>query len=629
MIVGSKKNFFAILVISFLLVGSLTSAIQPSSYEQMGLFARLKYNFDSGNFLFSSWGQSNQCEVYPSQEIFVDKGKTISCSNFCSSNKCALDIWRTFDGQVNWNSYFGEKNGEGATFTNTISNVKAYVEVYCCPSSPSNVPTHETDTFRCEANKFVSKGSYKSNDDCSINSRGGCWCSDPNDNFYIDVSGNEHCRESPISTWCPAKTDITTTTTTTTQNQITNNDNLNLIQGTPDFRVEIIDYPESVTSPNRRDTRVSTRITVKVTNVGGSGTMLVEAGIYSDELINSWGLFSAASPKTVQNCQSGENFLQTKEVSLEAGQSTTVSFDFDVPFVCTNNQLKATPLFKSEEYTFFTDAFISCWSPQNSNTGLTDYDRKEVLIQRQLGGGESFLCDGNPGDGELNSDETDVDCGGRNAPVCQEGQKCNDNIDCVRGTVCDFENKRCLREGEATFENIAVQEGISISDLKKSTATDRLKSMCTETDQCKEGSCVSIDSLEKSGAITEDEGEKLLDDTSKLILTSGGAVAITTACVAVVTAETTVTLGVGAVFFPICALSGAGLGLGADAALNSILNVFSREDKTEAGYCITDSGGFSDFISQLAFIPITGDPLTDGIIVLAGILLFLVAIFKK
>ena len=84
--------------------------------------------------------------------------------------------------------------------------------------------------------------------------------------------------------------------------------------------------------------------------------------------------------------------------------------------------------------------------------------------------------------------------------------------------------------GNGNGDSINVQEAITISELKKSTSADLAKSMCTKTEQCNEGTCLSISYLEDAEIITPSQSEAFFEDTSKIVFTSAGAIIGTGTC---------------------------------------------------------------------------------------------------
>lgn len=105
-----------------------------------------------------------------------------------------------------------------------------------------------------------------------------------------------------------------------------------------------------------------------------------------------------------------------------------------------------------------------------------------------------------PTDGLLNNGETDVDCGGVNAPKCIDGKKCLGNDDCVAG-YCPAATKLCTAptytDGEKNGSETDVDCGGAGTGMKKCAegkqclvdgdcnGACRYNKTCTDTPSCK------------------------------------------------------------------------------------------------------------------------------------------------
>lgn len=183
------------------------SAISPETYEKMGFFAKLKYNLESGD-LFTSWGEANDCSTYPDEEFWIPgDNERIHCDDYCSYDKCALDVWFDNDdalsGEPDWNDWYGESSGEGASFLPPSQFATYFIQVYCCPET-ADIGDWSTRAYVCENGEWDSKSRYDSDEYCGWDTSGVdlCWCNDEDENFYVDESGNIHCTESPSDSWC-------------------------------------------------------------------------------------------------------------------------------------------------------------------------------------------------------------------------------------------------------------------------------------------------------------------------------------------------------------------------------------------------------------------------------------------
>lgn len=208
---------------------------------------------------------------------------------------------------------------------------------------------------------------------------------------------------------------------------------------------------------------------VEVQNLGSTGTMKVECGIYRKETINKWygsNVFSVVSD--VENCIENQKNVDTKNIELSSGDSKVVSFSMSVP--------KVVGFFEStNEYAIHCQAFKNCWTP-TTKVGATDFDVKEITIKRGLFSGEDETCT----DGVKNQDETDTDCGGELCDKCNMFEDCLSDTDCEKGLecreiqsdytatgkVCVDKDQECLTDEDCLNDNLgdtcSVYNGINV-----------------------------------------------------------------------------------------------------------------------------------------------------------------------
>ena len=226
------KKILGLIICTFLIVSTISfvSAMtehETEIYNKMGFFSKIKYAIEKGFFLFTSWGQANCCSVDPDKEKWIGKGDRIDCDDYCSYDKCAIDIWydnticligqsgcgsdgcrtKSPSGDPDWNKWLKEESGEGEYFRGS-SYCWYYVEVYCCPKDGCVTDDHSTRAYVCENGVFDYKSRYDKDEYCKWDTSGVglCWCADEDDRFYVDESGAVHCRGSPRSSWCTACT---------------------------------------------------------------------------------------------------------------------------------------------------------------------------------------------------------------------------------------------------------------------------------------------------------------------------------------------------------------------------------------------------------------------------------------
>ena len=612
--------------------------------------------------LFTAAGQARECSTNADLTINPANKGSYNVNDLINQAGCSdAALFNIFDS--NWKFY-----KEFDSKINFYINFNGIVEVYCCPyekcssdsdcinmdegnkcntnygSCYSDLPSHETKLYDC--NEGTGQWQYKGKVEYGEDR----FCSDDDDNNYLDKNGGEHCRESSYSsvtdgTWCPSgpicgdgNCEGSETQGNCPQDcgipgecssgqtqcdgfdyRICLNEQWGSwdkvvgkcgytepVNGNPDFQINILSVnPIAFTSER------NVNVNVKIKNIGDSGEMKVETGLYLDDDITSWGFTIA--PKVITNCEPNEINVKTKLINLNANEEIIETFTFTTPKVCRQG---ATPI---NDFDVLSLAFINCKNTGQA-VGVTDSDRYSVLFTPKID------CTGSCTNGIHDGEETDTDCGGSECDKCINGWKCKRSTDCESGICTDG---FCSSENGNGNGDIKVQEAITIKQLKSFTSADLAKSMCTSTDQCKEGTCLSLEYLEDKEYITSAQTEDFFDDTSKIVFTSTGAIIGATGCAIIAGAASLTTFGAGVVLFPLCALIGAGGGLAGDMVFNSIMDAFASEDKEAAGFCIKDGADFDldSIFGWAAWFDIDGNGDKDGIdgmiIVIIGVVLLM------
>lgn len=179
-------------------------------------------------------------------------------------------------------------------------------------------------------------------------------------------------------------------------------------------------------------------VLVNVKNIGDAGTMRIETGLYPITLLESWGL-SFSIVNSVPNCQYGEKFVYTDEVTLSAGESKTLTFHIEAvePVDLTKFDSWTYKLFYgfgSDKFALHSSTFTNCWSPFTPDIHRTDDIVQKVFIRDVI---LSADLDETCSDGLLNQDETSADCGGKICKKCQNDQRGNVGSDCMSGYVAN------------------------------------------------------------------------------------------------------------------------------------------------------------------------------------------------
>ena len=196
--------------------------------------------------------------------------------------------------------------------------------------------------------------------------------------------------------------------------------------------------------------------------------------------------------------------------------------------------------------------------------------------------------------------EVPTDCN-----VYQTRNQCNDDSDCEWEEGTWLVHGKCIEKvGNGNGDSVrGNQKGINKDDIIKLTYSNLKDSICVETEDCKEGVCLPQDYLINRGYLSESKAESTLGNycdegaISTYLEILGGYIGLTEG---------------------VCGW------------------IFDDYDQwiTSYGYCIADyedeESGITQFLKSIGrAIPITGEPLTDGIIVLGGGILLLVLVMSR
>lgn len=125
---------------------------------------------------------------------------------------------------------------------------------------------------------------------------------------------------------------------------------------TQDFKLSMVRYDKEVVRGGILDARL------EVHNVGETGSMFVECGVY-DRQKESGSWVPRAAQVTMldeeNNCQPGEVFVNTAQVYLKKNEKTSVNFKMRVP------------VDYGDDVALYCNAFERCWSPSAPNTYQT------------------------------------------------------------------------------------------------------------------------------------------------------------------------------------------------------------------------------------------------------------------
>src|SRR3990172_5734882 len=423
--------------------------------------------------------------------------------------------------------------------------------------------------------------------------------------------------------------------------------------GVSDIRVTI------QVMPNNYVLGTPDTFTLTLKNFGDkAGTINVEAGFYSPnyaknvaQLYSSFpiDLFSVVLP--TPNCNPAENFVATKSVQLDSGESTTITLTInpETAFVTYPNageyDLKAQPL------TSFWGLYTQCLGGYTNEAGkkgkggMFDYDQNYPVS-----------C----GSGFLGLGDIDVFCDGADIGDCY-GTKLTLTNTCQITSTVDVVLKNVTPT--ITTDQIINQTGlsgmkkVSLTEDEISSATNDVlfTSSCLQSTECLpkvnySTSCVTISSLRGDGTLdvakTTSFFNKVDTITSSALTGAGlgigvgilgciGGNLLTATGVFVEVGLPLAVISCPALFTGATSVGGAIVGAAAGNIISAnpsdpLLKKLQAHDENSVGICTAEPElGINNFIKSLAFISITGNKTTDGFIIAGLALFFILIIFLR
>ncbi len=149
------------------------------------------------------------------------------------------------------------------------------------------------------------------------------------------------------------------------------------------------------------------------------------------------------------------------------------------------------------------DLGMTCLESTDCATGNCDVNDTWICV-----GAAEETC----GDGALDQDETDVDCGGAVCDPCGDGLGCDDNADCA-SAACDVHvSWTCLAPGSETCGDGLQNQDESDADCGGLLCPAcALGDACNESGDCDSGNCATFDSWTCVDAATETCDDGVLD----------------------------------------------------------------------------------------------------------------------
>jgi len=228
----------------------------------------------------------------------------------------------------------------------------------------------------------------------------------------------------------------------------------------------------------------------------------------------------------------------------------------------------------------------------------------------------------------------------------------------IGGTLNYNINSQCtLGSSDANktiIDNSVRQKTIKREDIKQTTSTDLLKSVCSTDDVCQSNAkCIPLSTLIEDGDITEDKTKQNIQEIySKITKTTGiiggtiGGAGVGVALAGAIPSICGVSLATGILAIPICltatTLGGAYLGGSLSSSISKLFTDLGDNNLKSLGYCVpkeeTTRGKFTDFIESIgkslndAFggkAKTKLDDITMGYIILGIVGFFIVISFTR
>ena len=394
------------------------------------------------------------------------------------------------------------------------------------------------------------------------------------------------------------------------------------------------------------------------------------------QLYSIFPFFSTVSPQPVASCVSTEPFVKTYDVTLNANEQKTFTFkiapynafvtlDVGKTYILDNTNLVSFlgvfAHYGTNECCLKTENFEGCAEGTGGYLEMK-YDNTFILSDLTT----------------LSSREQEITCSGEVYGIINYIPTKSDTIvitrdykECIdytfylgNGTI----DEEAMQEYQESIQNGELSKASKLSltkeEISKSTTPQLLASACKLDGEClqrdeKESkvgeeakpysiSCTSLANLREQGTITEAKQKNVLA-TGKQLVTNGivggtlGGAGGLALCALGVFGATSATVGTGGTAIPLLvpaavscasiagvgALIGTGASVGTTLVFNSLadddelVKAFKAGDANGIGICTAepkagtfDLGGIFESIGNS--IRITGNPVTDGIIVIIG-----------
>lgn len=400
-----------------------------------------------------------------------------------------------------------------------------------------------------------------------------------------------------------------------------------------------------------------TKLIVTLRNDGEAEELVkLEGGFYTYEYAKNtadlFSIFPTYSGNLVPSCNTKENFVQTKEVTVAPGETVYVELSgFPINAFSQYNPGKYSV--KDSPPVAFVGEFKQCFNP--NNTALNGYrnDYGDVGVLWKSGGKGTYYYQSLTGLETCPFFKANILCGNAISGTCSLNTL-TINQKCDVGIFWQETSDSSEAEVSAEFKKMP----ITLDNAKTSTAQQLAASSCVLDSDClilpnKTSSCIIFSELKKQGILTDDQIQSSFDTLGSsinngVIGAAGGiAACFIGAGLSAASIAGGITAGAAVITVPAtvgaCAAAGALIGIGGTVAVHELTSYIipSSSDKflsatgarnaDMVGICIQKdkTTTIGSFISNIGnTFKITGDASTDGLILIGGAILLIIIFLR-
>lgn len=590
---------------------------------------------------FSIVGDYRQCDRYPERTFTYEYGEAmyVDSADYCSSGYGLINF---FTG--GWNPVAEKRDSISISSCNVPP---CHIEVYCCPFDECDSNSDCEDWYGAGSECIKS---YEDDPNIAYEYDHFHYCTEPSGVqvtcWYYPGSGSSCSSRTYIGDEaCPSTymSYILYDSKSTCEGNIPTNGNGNGVVGAGDVR---LDGDVQVWAPGYIDFQdYLTIFRIPLKNFGTeTETINLEAGFYSPYYAKNVAQLYSVTPffsvTTIPNCNPAEDFVKTKQVVLEPGETEMITIKVDAVQGLNTYNVGVTNV-RTEPLTWFIGLYKDCLGGYINEAGTTG---RGVMFEY---GDYARRCDNiiGPIGTEVYCGTVDQVIGECKGYTLTLDAKCPipSTIGVVNGTLDPYAKVSLIE---------AKKISLSKNVISTSTSADLLASSCLSSSECilpvgdeedYNAKCISIANLRDKGILTEADTDNFFDNAKKIGTgTAIGAAAGITACLA--TGIATVISGGAAL--PITApllvgcgvagglLGGSGVSIILELAQDdNLLKELNAENANAVGICVKESkSGLDNLFSWAAWFDVTGDGTkdgTDGLIIVIVLGALLLVILKK